>query len=144
MTAATVWVVVGIALLTAEIFIPGFAVAAFGLACIAAGICAYLEWGLNVQLLTFAVVTVFVFVTIRPLVLRYLDASGGRVQTNVAALVGKIGVVSQRIDPSAHTGRVVVEGDDWRAVPIDNLPLDAGRKVEVVGVQGTSLYVRPL
>ncbi|MDX9974841.1 MAG: NfeD family protein [FCB group bacterium] len=143
MTAATVWVVVGIALLTAEIFIPGFAVAAFGLACIAAGIAAYLDWGLNVQLATFAVVTVVVFVTIRPLVLRYLDA-GARLQTNVRGLVGKIGIVSQRLDPAAHTGRVTVEGDDWRAVPIDNLPLDTGRKVEVVSVQGTSLYVRPL
>jgi membrane protein implicated in regulation of membrane protease activity len=144
MTAGTVWVVVGIALLIAEIFIPGFAVAAFGLACLAAAACAFLNWGLNVQLLTFAAVTLFVFVTIRPLVLRYLDAHGGHVQTNVGGLVGKIGVVTQRIDPATHSGRVVVEGDDWRAVPIDDAPLDTGRRVEIVGVQGTRLFVRPL
>jgi membrane protein implicated in regulation of membrane protease activity len=144
MTAGTIWVVLGIALLIAEVFIPGFAVAAFGLACIAAGICAFLDWGLNVQLMTFAAVTLFVFVTIRPLVLRYLDAHGGHFRTNVGALVGKVGVVSQCLDPASHTGRVVVEGDDWRAIPIDGSPLESGRQVEVVGVQGTRLFVRPL
>jgi len=144
MNAGTAWVVAGMVLLIAEIFVPGFAVAAFGLACLAAGASAFLGWGTNAQLLTFAATTAFVFLTIRPVVLRYLDAHGGRVRTNVGGLIGKTGVVSQRIDPASHTGRVVVEGDDWRAIPVDEEPLETGRQVQVVGVEGTKLFVRPL
>lgn len=141
---ATAWMVLGVALFIAEIFMPGFVVAVFGLASLAAATCAFLGWSLNTQLLTFAATTIFSFVALRPMALRYLDAHGDAARTNVAALVGKVGVVTQPIDPAVHTGRVRVEGDDWRAELIGDGPLEVGRKVEVTRVEGTRLFVRPL
>lgn len=142
MVAGTTWIIAGIVLLIAEVFIPGFAVAALGLAGIVTGLAALYGAGLNGQLLIFAVTSLFVFITIRPLVLKYLDRRDVQVQTNAEALVGRMAIVSERIDPQAHTGRVDVFGDNWRAIAVDNAVCEPGQRVEVVRVEGTKLFVK--
>lgn len=140
--AATLWIVAGVLLLILEMFTPGFAAAVFGIACIFAGALAYFDVSFNGQLIGFAVMTLVLFVTVRPLVLKYMDR-GRHVRTNVDALIGKVGVVTQRIDPETLTGRVVVEGDDWRAVPIEEATIEQGQRVDIVAVKGTKLFVKP-
>lgn len=142
MVAGTSWIIAGIVLLIAEMFIPGFAVAALGIAGIAAGIVAIAGAGLNVQLIVFAVVSLIVFITVRPIVLRYMDRHDGQVRTNADALIGRIAIVSERIDPQTKTGRVNVHGDNWRAIPVDNAVSEPGQNVQVVRVEGTKLYVK--
>jgi membrane protein implicated in regulation of membrane protease activity len=136
----TAWIVLGVILLIAELFIPGFAIAMFGIACIFSGILAAVGVTFNGQLIAFGVTTAVMFVTVRPMVLKHLDAR--HVKTNVDALVGKTGVVTQRIDPAAHTGRVVVEGDDWRALSVEEVTVETGNRVQVVRVEGTKLFVK--
>jgi len=63
------------------------------------------------------------------------------VRTNVDALIGRIGTVSERIDPVTGKGRVLVEGEDWRGASIMDTPIDAGDRVMVVRVEGTTLFV---
>jgi membrane protein implicated in regulation of membrane protease activity len=57
--------------------------------------------------------------------------------------VGKTGRVSERIDRAANTGRVIVEGDDWRAVSENDVPIESGARVEIIRVDSTILLVRP-
>ncbi len=140
--AGTTWIIVGIVLLIAEVFIPGFAVAALGIAGIVTGIVALYGVGVNGQLIVFAVTSLLVFISIRPLVLRYMDRHGNHVRTNAEALVGRMAIVSERIDPEAHTGRVDVLGDNWRAIAVDHEVSEPGQSVEVVRVEGTKLYVK--
>jgi len=49
--------------------------------------------------------------------------------------------VSERVDPSTGKGRVVVEGEDWRAASLMDAALEPGTRVMIVRVEGTTLYV---
>ena len=53
------------------------------------------------------------------------------------ALIGKVGRVIERIDPE---GKVIVEGEIWRAVSTSG-PIEEGANVRVVRVQDTTLVV---
>ena len=139
-----VWVIAGIALFIAEILIPGFLVACFGVGCLASAVLAALGLGAKWQLLGFSVATLVVYFAIRPLFLKHIYKKSSTVRTNVDALVGCVGVVTVAIDPDDHSGRVKVRGEDWRGVSPDGVAIAPGRKVEVLEVDGTKLLVKPV
>jgi membrane protein implicated in regulation of membrane protease activity len=63
------------------------------------------------------------------------------VRTGVDALLGKTGIVLERIGPKAQQGRVKVEGEDWRGASVDDAVLEPGTRVTVIQVDGTTLVV---
>ena len=66
-----------------------------------------------------------------------------KIKTNADALVGKVGRVVEVIDNNKSQGRVIVEGDNWRAETENNEIVKEGEKVEVVKVNSTILIVKP-
>ena len=136
------WVIAAIVLFIAELIIPGFLVACFGVGCLTSALFAGLDFGGRWQLAGFSAGTLLVYFTIRPFVIRHLYKTSVLVKTNVNALVGKVGVVTQTLDPHNRTGRVKVRGEDWRGVPLDDVVIEAGERVEVVKVAGTKLLVK--
>lgn len=135
------WVVVGIFLFIAEVFTTGFLVACFGVGCLASGFTAYFGAGLTAQLLTFSISTAAALVAVRPFFKR-LSARGPELKTNVDALLGQSGRVSEKINPAANTGRVLIGGDDWRALSVNDKEIDEGHRVIVVKVAGTKVFVK--
>jgi membrane protein implicated in regulation of membrane protease activity len=138
-----VWVVAGIALVAIEILTPGFVVACVGVAALVTAVPAALDASLAWQLVTFAAANVAVFAALRPFMMRLMSKSAPAVKTNIEALVGKTAVVTERIDDAAGTGRVKVQGDDWRGICEDGKTIEAGGRVEVLRVEGAKLVVRP-
>jgi len=139
-----IWVIVAIVLFIAEIFTTGFLLACFGVACLATGLISFFELGVKVQIITFSILTLVVFFGIRPFVLKYFYSSTGKIKTNVDALVGKTGIVSERIDPSTNKGRVIIGGEDWKGLSIGGSVIEIGQKITVVKVAGTKLLVKPV
>ena len=135
------WIVAGVLLLIFEIFTPGFTTACFGIGCLIAGLASYLGFGYIVQIIIFCAVSLGLFFTIRPFVKKHLYKTGEKVKTNVDALIGLVGMVDETIDPTNDSGRVKVGGDDWRAISIDNIVIEKGKKVVVKKVQGTKVFV---
>lgn len=64
-------------------------------------------------------------------------------RTNVDALLEKTGLVTERIDGLAGTGRVKVGGEDWRADAVDDSTIETGSRVRVVRIEGITLKVQP-
>lgn len=62
-------------------------------------------------------------------------------QSNVYALVGKKGIVTQEISP-IKPGQVKIAGEMWSARPSVKSSIRSGSEVEVVNVQGCHLIVR--
>src|SRR5438445_9890869 len=91
--------------------------------------------------LSFAAGTLLSLAAVRPFLLKHIHSESHGVRTNVDALIGRIGTVSERIDPVTGKGRVPVEGEDWRGASIMDTPIDAGDRVMVVRVEGTTLFV---
>ncbi|HKI87095.1 MAG TPA: nodulation protein NfeD, partial [Thermoanaerobaculia bacterium] len=65
-------------------------------------------------------------------------AARGRVRTGLAGLIHELGKARTDLTPA---GKVFVHGEIWDAVASEHVP--AGRSVEVTGVEGMRLNVRP-
>jgi len=137
------WVIVAVILFMVEVFAPSFLFGSVAVGCFAAGMVSAFDCGIKIQLIAFAVGTLIAFFGIRPFMLKYFHKKSNRVKTNVEALIGKIGRVTEAIDPAKNEGRIVVEGDDWKAETRDGEVVPMGEKVEVLQVDSTILIVKP-
>jgi membrane protein implicated in regulation of membrane protease activity len=136
-----VWLVAALLLFVAEMVAPGFWLLSVAVGCLSAGLVALVVPGFLVPTLSFAAGTLLSLVAIRPFLLRYLHPASSEIKTNVDALVGRTGVVSERIDPATGRGRVLVEGEDWRGAALMDTAIETGTRVMVVRVEGAILYV---
>jgi membrane protein implicated in regulation of membrane protease activity len=136
-----VWFVAALLLFVAEMIAPGFWLLSVAVGALVAGLVALVVPGVLAPALTFAAGTLLSLLGIRPFLLRHLHPAGREIKTNVDALAGKLGIVSERIDPGTGKGRVMVEGEDWRAAALMDVPLEPGTRVMVVRVEGATVYV---
>src|SRR5438034_5488985 len=136
-----VWLVAALRLFVAEMLAPGFWLLSVAVGCLTAGVVSLVVPGAIVPALSFAAGTLLSLVGVRPFLLRHLHPSGTAIRTNVDALAGKVGVVSERIDPGTGKGRVLVEGEDWRGAARIDTGRETATRVMVVRVEGATLYV---
>jgi membrane protein implicated in regulation of membrane protease activity len=134
------WLVSGILLLITEMFAPGFWLINVAMGCFAASAAALIGIGTNLEIVFFAGGTILSAAFFRPFLLRHFHSQPA-IRTNVDALIGKIGVVTEKIDPSKRTGRVIVDGEDWRGMEINGAVLEPGTRIAVIEVDGTTLKV---
>ncbi len=138
-----IWLVVAIALVIFEICSATFGAICFAIgAAVAALVAALGLESTTWQIIIFAAVSLLTFVFLRPFMLKFLDRNSKDVKTNADALVGRKGVVSERIDASQHTGRVAIDGDDWKAVSQDGSVIEKGTQVEVVKLDSIIVTVK--
>ena len=140
-SAWQVWLVASLLLFVAEILAPGFWLLSVAVGCVLAGAVALVVPGVLAPALSFAAGTLLSLAGIRPFLLKRLHPPGREIKTNVDALVGRVGVVSERIDPGTGRGRVLVEGENWRGTSLMDTVIEPGTRVMVVRVDGTTLYV---
>ena len=139
-----IWLIAAIVLVILEVATTGFGVICFavgaGFAALVAGLGASVTW----QIVIFAIVSLLTFIFLRPVVMRLLDKRSKDVKTNADALIGRRGVVSERIDAAQHTGRVAVDGDDWKAVSENGEVIEKGISVEIVKLDSIIVTVKQL
>ena len=137
-----IWLIAAIVLVILEVATAGFGVICFaigaGFAALAAGLGASVTW----QIVIFAIISLLTFIFLRPVVMRFLDKRSKDVKTNADALVGRKGIISERIDATQHTGRVAIDGDDWKAVSDDGSVIEKGTEVEIVKLDSIIVTVK--
>ena len=144
MQAYQIWLIIAILLVILEICTAAFGSICFAIGAAVAAIAAGLGTGLTWQILIFVVVSMLTFIFLRPFMLKFMDRKSKDVKTNADALVGKRAVVSERIDASQLTGRVAVDGDDWKAVSEDGSVIEKGTPVEIVKLDSIILTVKAI
>ena len=127
-----VWLIMAIILVIVEICTVSFGTICFAFGAGLAALCAYLGLAFHWQLIAFSVASLLTFIFVRPFVIKYLDRKNGDYKTNVDALIGREGVVTERVDNENHTGRVKVDGDDWKAVSKNGVVIEVGKTVKIV------------
>ena len=136
------WLIAAIVLVIVEICTAGFGSICFaigaGFSALVAGIGGNFVWQISV----FAVISLLAFIFLRPIALKWLDRKSKDVKTNADALIGRKGIVSERIDAEQHTGRVAVDGDDWKAISADGSVIEKGVTVEIVNRDSIILTVK--
>ena len=140
------WLVIGVALIIAEVFTLGFVLLWFGIGAIAAALVGMMGGGFFLQSLVFAIVSVALTAMSRTIFANLFATGGGHThKMGIDALPGKVGTVQSGSSGALNEGAVKVFGSVWTAFPVDGYTkLLEGQKVEVVEVKGSAVYVRPV
>jgi membrane protein implicated in regulation of membrane protease activity len=139
------WTILGVILIIAEVFTPGFVLLWFGVGALAAALASFLGAGLPFQFLVFIVLSTALTALSRTIFVNYFtrrDEPAG-FKTGAATLPGKVGTVVTSSRGALNEGAVKVFGSTWTAYPAEGEPpLEAGDRVVVERLQGASIYVR--
>ena len=139
------WTVLGVILVIAEVFTPGFVLLWFGVGALAAALAAFLGAGLAAQFILFIVVSTALTALSRTIFVNYFsgrDDAGG-LKSGAETLPGQVGTVVGSSQGALNEGAVKVFGSIWTAYPAEGEPpLEAGDRVVVESLRGASIYVR--
>ncbi len=137
------WVALGAALIAIEIMTGSgwllWASASAGVVAVAA---AFADMSFPMAVLVFAGLTIVSTLLARRYFPRSVLADAGDINDNVERLVGRSGAAVQPFRGGA--GRVLIDGKEWPADLETDARLEAGARVEVIGISGVRLTVRPL
>lgn len=93
------------------------------------------------QLVLFMSVSGLFLLLLRPLVRKHFTPK--LVRTNVDAVVGKEGIVTERIDNLREHGTVKLGGMTWTARSTADTPIPEGTQIRVDRIEGVKVYVSP-
>jgi membrane protein implicated in regulation of membrane protease activity len=134
------WLVLAVVSVIVEVSIPHFGLIFVAIGAVGAAAAAGLALTVPFQIVVFcAVLTVSVF-ALRPRLVAGLRSRG--VPSRTDQLIGKDGIVTHDIDPTAGGGRVNVGGEDWAARSSERIA--AGAHIRVAGADGIVLEVTRL
>ena len=140
-----VWLIVALVFFILEIFTTGIAVICFSFGAVGSCIAALCGANLTWRVIVFAIVTLVSFIFIRPMLIKLFYKKGkNEVKTNMEALIGRKGIVSEAIDPVTGSGRVKVDGDDWKAVSVNDQPIELGARVEILKLDSVIVTVKKI
>lgn len=141
------WAVIGMLLMTGELFIPSFAMLWFG---VAALVTALLLWVVPMGLLSQVVIWLGLSIVVCILWFRLIQP---RIKTRTKAglggsvIVGEIGMI---VSPVLTNGLGVVRfsvpkvgAAEWACRTLDGRPIEVGTRVIVTAVMGNELIVMP-
>jgi membrane protein implicated in regulation of membrane protease activity len=136
-----IWLIVAVAFGVGEIATLSFFLAPFAGGALVAAVVAGAGGGTAVSLVAFLVVSIVLLAALRPVALRHMRQAP-RLRTGTAALVGKSGVVTERISNDEGVGCVRIEGEVWTARAFDeDEVIEAGKRVQVLEIKGATALV---
>ena len=136
-----IWTVLGVLLILAEVFTAGFVLLWFGVGALAAAFVGIAGFGVAIQFLVFALVSIVLTALSRTIFVNYF-AHSEELKSGVDSLPGQIGTVVSSSKGALKAGEVKVFGSVWTAYPAEGEEsLEEGERVKVVRVQGASVLV---
>ena len=136
-------ITIGIVAFIVEIFTAGFISGSIGIGLLFAATGNYVGLETKWQILLFAFGVALTYFLVRPIITKY-GYLKTKVRTNQDALIDKTGKVIQEINPFENTGRVTIDGDDWKASTKKSEIIKVGTTVKVVSIDSIILFVEPL
>ncbi|HVV07735.1 NfeD family protein [Amycolatopsis sp.] len=141
MTPALIWLIVGIALMVAEVVSGDFVLLMLGGGALVGAGAALFTGNAVIDVIVFAVASAALLWLARPaLKKRFLH--GPDVKTGIEALVGTKGVALSTVDGDG--GQVKLGGDVWSARSLaEGEAIEPGTRVTVVQISGATAVVSP-
>lgn len=140
MNMTTIWLIVFVVCIVAEIISMGLTTIWFAGGALAATVVAAIGAPLWLQIAVFAVVSLVLLYFTRPIAVKYFNKD--RVKTNAESLVGKQAIVISEIDNLQGIGQVTVGGQEWSArTTEEGITLPVGSVVVVRAISGVKLMV---
>jgi membrane protein implicated in regulation of membrane protease activity len=136
-----IWLIAAVVFGAGEIATLGFFLAPFAGGALVAAIVSGAGAGAAVSWAVFIAVSVVLLGTLRPVARRQLRHPP-KLRTGTAALVGRTGLVVERIANDEGVGCVRIDGEVWTARAFDDdAVIEAGRRVHVLEIRGATALV---
>ncbi|MGM9961127.1 MAG: NfeD family protein [Allobaculum sp.] len=138
-TLLVLWLIIAAVMFVIEIMTVSLVSIWFVAGALVAALLALLHTGWIFQLLAFLIVSALLFIFCKDRLVAWF--SSHRTISGAKEVVGKTGVVSVPITDHGD-GRVVINGQDWRAT--SPVPFAIGTPIKVVDLHGVTLTVTAL
>lgn len=136
------WLVMLFILVMIEMITMGLTTIWFAGGALVAALAAAVGLPIYIQIPLFLVVSILLLIFTRPVALGYFNKDRSR--TNVESLAGQQAIVTAAVNNLKAEGKVVVNGQEWTARSVNNgLLIEQGTIVEICGINGVKLIVRP-
>ena len=135
------WTLIGVICLILELTSGDFFIMCFSIGAFITAIAAAFVPSFTVQIIVFAVASLLCLLFVRPLALKYFHRNDSDRQSNVDAMVGRRGVVTDAIEAGGY-GRVKIDGDSWKACGEGDQAIAKGTRVEVVAIDSVIITVK--
>ncbi len=136
---AILWLVLMVAFILIEVSTVSMVSTWFAAGALAALIASLFNAPLWLQLVLFAVVSVVMLLALRPLAKKYFTPR--LTKTNIDAVVGSEGLVTERIDNVTSSGRVKLGHMEWSARSSSGEILEEGIRIRVDRIEGVKVFV---
>ena len=136
------WALIGVLCLILELTSGDFFLMCFSIGAFVTAVVAAFGTGFMAQLIVFAVASLLCLLFVRPLALKYFHRNDPNQPSNVDAMVGRRGVVTEDIPERGH-GRVKIDGDSWKACGLGDIAIGKGTRVEVTEINSVIVTVKP-
>lgn len=133
------WIIVAGIFFIGEMITVGFLIFWLGIGALLAMLVSFITDNLIIQTAVFVVSSVALIFLTKPLVKKYIDKQEV-VPTNANSLIGKKGKVLKEIGD--NPGLVKIEGEVWTAISENDTPIENGKDVEVLKIDGVKLVVK--
>lgn len=105
-------------------------------------VAALLHVSVPVQVVLFFVVSGILLASLRPVLQRYFVPKLKK--TNIDAVIGASGLVTEDIDNIQGKGKVKVGAMDWTARSTDDSMISVGTQIRVDRIEGVKVFVSPV
>lgn len=140
--AAIIWLVLMIFFLFIEASTVSIVSLWFAFGALSAMIASFFGAELWLQVLLFVAVSCILLASLRPLARKYFTPK--LIRTNVDAVIGQTGIVTEQIDNLSAQGKVKLGAVEWSARSTAQEPIAPGTKVAVDRVEGVKVFVTPV
>ena len=137
---AVIWLALAVIFLIIEAITVGLATIWFAAGAFAAFVLSLLNVPVLAQVVIFLAVSCCLLVFTRKIFVEKLRT--GSESTNVDALIGETGIVTEEIRPLT-VGQVKINGQVWSALGKDDETIEKDRLVKVIAIEGVKLMVIP-
>lgn len=135
-----IWLILFVVLLVIELFTVGLTTIWFAAGALAALLADYLGAGLPLQIIVFLAVSCILLFFTRPWALKHVNRK--RVKTNYESEIGKIILITEKVDNLNQTGKSTVDGQEWTVRSKNDADiLEPGTKAKVIDISGVKLIV---
>ena len=135
-----IWLILFVVLLVIELFTVGLTTIWFAIGSLAAFLAEHLGAGLTLQIVIFLAVSCILLIFTRPWAARHVNRR--RIRTNYESEIGKIILITEKVDNLNQTGKSTVDGQEWTVrSQNDEDVLEPGDKARVVDISGVKLIV---
>lgn len=136
-----IWLVVAIVFAIGEAMTPSLTLIWFSIGALAVFVLSSFIDSILLQILLFATISItLLFIATKKIVKK---DENYKYNTNLQGMIGKRGIVKSNI-PEDKTGIVVVDGEEWSAISINNDTIKEEEIVEVIKIEGVKLIVKKI